>query len=75
MPYKTIADLPHAVKNHLPLHAQEIYIAAFNSAWNEYKDPQKRIGKASREETAHKVAWAAVKKNYFKEGDCWKKRD
>lgn len=73
MPYKNTDDLPHAVKSHLPLHAQEIYIAAFNSAWKEYKEPQKRLGNASQEETAHKVAWAAVKKNYMKERDFWEK--
>lgn len=56
MPYNNISDLPQSVKNTLPAHAQEIYRAAFNNAWEEYKDSQKRAGKASREETAHKVA-------------------
>lgn len=75
MPYQNISDLPQVIKNHLPLHAQEIYLAAFNNAWNQYKAPQKRINNASQEETAHKVAWAAVKKQYFKAGDMWKKKD
>jgi cation transport regulator len=36
-------------------------------------DPQKRRGgkKQSAEEVAHKVAWAAVKKKYEKQGDRW----
>ena len=39
MPYKTVDDLPDNVTNVLPKHAQEIYRAAFNNAWDEYKDP------------------------------------
>jgi cation transport regulator len=49
---------------------------AFNSAWEQYDQPEERRGGASREETAHKVAWAAVKKDYQKDdrtGD-WKKK-
>ena len=72
MPYDRKSELPDNVKDNLPEHAQEIYRAAFNSAYDEYKDPDKRRGKSSREETAHKVAWAAVKKEYHKEGDTWK---
>ena len=71
MPYETIDDLPENVRNVLPKHAQEIYQAAFNNAWEEYKDPDERKGHASREETAHKVAWAAVKKEYEKAGEKW----
>lgn len=29
---------------------------------------------ASQEETAHKVAWAAVKQHYEKRGDDWHKK-
>ena len=71
MPYHSNAELPDSVKDHLPKHAQDIYREAFNSAWDEYKDPDRRRGDASREETAHKVAWAAVKKKYEKRGDDW----
>ena len=74
MPYTHISDLPDSAKNILPLHGQEIYRAAFNNAWEQYKDPQKRAVPTSREETAHKVAWAAVKKKYTKNGDEWKKK-
>ena len=69
MPYKRLNDLPEPVQDHLPKHAQEIYKEAFNSAWDEYKDPDRRRGDASREETAHKVAWAAVKEKYEKGDD------
>ncbi len=66
MPYKTVSELPDSVKNNLPAHAREIYKEAFNSAEEQYKDPDKRRGDATHEETAHKVAWAAVKQEYEK---------
>ena len=72
MHYGTLNDLPKSVKNVLPKHAQEIYLAAFNNAWDEYKDPEDRRGDDSRETVAHKVAWAAVKNKYEKDGDRWK---
>ena len=67
MPYKKVSDLPDSVKKNLPKHAREIYLEAYNSAWDQYDEPQERRGGASREETAHKVAWAAVKKKYEKD--------
>lgn len=66
MPYKSNKELPDSVREHLPEHAQQIYREAFNSAWDEYDRPEERRGGADREETAHKVAWAAVKKTYEK---------
>lgn len=74
MPYKKLSDLPENVKNVLPSSAQEIYLAAFNNAWDEYQKASKRAGDASREETAHKVAWAAVKKKYVKQGEQWQEK-
>jgi cation transport regulator len=71
MPYEKINELPEGVKDNLPKHAQEIYMSAFNSAWDQYDEPEERRGDDSREETAHKVAWAAVKKKYEKQGDRW----
>ena len=66
MPYDKRSELPDSVQDNLPKHAQEIYQEAFNSAWDEYKDPEKRDGDDSREQVAHKVAWAAVKQKYQK---------
>jgi cation transport regulator len=74
MPYEKITDLPDQIRGNLPKHAQEIYKDAYNSAWDEYADPSDRRGDASREETAHKVAWAAVKQKYEKQGDRWVKK-
>jgi cation transport regulator len=75
MPNETITDLPQQVRENLPKHAQEIYKEAFNSAWEEYNDLSKRRGDANREESAHKVAWSAVKQSYEKQDGRWVKMD
>jgi len=76
MPYDRLDDLPKSVRDALPSHAQEIYRAAYNNAWNEYKDPGERRGNESREEVSHKVAWSAVKAQYEKDerSDTWKRK-
>ena len=74
MPYDDLKDLPTSVRDALPKHAQEIYLAAFNNAWDQYGDANKREGEASQEEVAHKVAWAAVKQTYTKAGGQWKRK-
>jgi len=56
MPYGNLSDLPDSVMNNLPKHAQEIYLAAFISAEEQY-------GEESR---AHRVAWGAVERKYEK---------
>jgi cation transport regulator len=71
MPYHSLDELPDNVQAHLPRHAQKIYKEAFNHAFEEYADPDKRRTDATREETAHKVAWAAVKQDYEKQGNTW----
>jgi cation transport regulator len=65
MPYSQNRDLPAAVRNHLPVHAQDIYREAFNQAFAAH------AGDPRREEAAHRIAWAAVKRQYIKEGDAW----
>ena len=75
MPYKSTGDLPDSVKDNLPNHAQEIYQEAYNSAWDEYKDPDKRRDNDSRESVSHQVAWSAVEKEYEKGDDGkWQKK-
>ena len=74
MPYGTIQELPASVRDHLPEHAQEIYKEAFNAAWDQYADPASRRGEAGREETAHRVAWGAVKQAYKQDAEGrWRK--
>ncbi len=69
MPYDGTDDLRDNLKKKLPKHAQEIYVSAFNSAYDEYKDPDKRRGDESRDEAAHRVAWSAVENKYEKGED------
>lgn len=76
MPYDKLSELPDSVRDNLPKHAQEIYKEAYNSAWDQYDEPEERRGDASREETAHKVAWSAVKEEYEKGDDGkWRRKD
>ena len=67
MPYLTNADLPPSLRNRLSEHAQDIYRAAFNNAWDCYHvtEPYRL------EEIAHRVAWSAVKRKYRKSGEIW----
>jgi cation transport regulator len=62
MPYSKKSELPESVKDVLPAHAQEIFMSAFNSA-----------EKDNDEESAFKIAWAAVKKSYKKVDGKWVK--
>lgn len=61
----------------LPEHAQEIYKKVHSKALEQYQKPQKRRGgkKQSAEQVAHKAAWAAVKKEYVKQGDKWVQKE
>ena len=74
MPYARNADLPKSVREALPTAAQTLYRKAYNAAWDEYRSPGKRRDDASREETAHRVAWAAVKTSYEKREGRWRKK-
>ncbi|MEZ4521583.1 MAG: ChaB family protein [Thermomicrobiales bacterium] len=68
MPYNKLSELPDSVRDNLPHHAQEIYQAAYNSAWDQYDHDEPR---------AHRVAWGAVENEYEKDDDSgeWKKKD
>lgn len=63
MPYRSIDQLPPSVCNHLPPHAQDIYREAFNHAWTSYAHSGRQ------EQIAHRVAWAAVKRQYHRDSD------
>jgi cation transport regulator len=69
MPYRANAELPSSVRNHLPPHAQDIYREAFNHAYAAHS------GDPRREEAAHRIAWAAVKRSYEKVGGEWVARN
>ncbi len=70
MTYRSNTELPNAVKTALPAPAQDLYRSAFNHAWQIYGSPT--MPKTSpREATAHKVAWAAVRRRFEQVGDAW----
>ena len=66
MPYGSNFDLPPSVREHLPVHAQDIFREAFNAAWDRYGESLEE-----REAVAFRVAWAAVKRTYRKLGRNW----
>jgi cation transport regulator len=68
MPYDSVRELPKGVKDNLPKHAQDIYLAAFNNAYDEYDHDEDR---------ARRVAWSAVKKGGYAKDKLsgeWKKK-
>lgn len=67
MPYDTNDDLPPAVREHMPVHAQDMFRETFNNAWQHYGASQA----SQREAIAFRVAWSAVKRRYQKSGDVW----
>jgi len=74
MPYDKIGELPERVRDNIPKDAQKIFKEAYNNAWDQYSDPEKRRDDSSQEETANRVAWSAVKKKYEKKNDKWIKK-
>jgi cation transport regulator len=69
MPYASNEELPPNLQRLLPEHAQDIFREAFNHAYEaHWHDP-------NREEIAHRIAWAAVKRSYAKTEDGgWRRR-
>ncbi len=57
MPYTTIGQLPRAVREDLPKHARNIWMSAYNSAYQQGLD----------EESCARIAWSAVEKSYKKD--------
>lgn len=68
MPYSDNQALPPSVRHVLPAHAQDIFRTAFNHAFDAHVD------EADQEEIAHRIAWAAVKRSYVKQGERWVER-
>jgi cation transport regulator len=67
VPYPTNADLPDRIRKNLPQRAQDIFRAAFNSAYERYGP--------SNEARAFRIAWAAVKRNYVQRAaGVWARR-
>ena len=65
VPYVVNEQLPPAVRDHLPLHAQDIFREAFNHAFEQgYPD----------EASDFRIGWAAVKRQYQKVDGYWGRR-
>lgn len=54
MAYETLEQLPEGIKSQLPRGAQQIFLAAFNSATSD----------GLSEDGAAKIAWNSVKNQY-----------
>lgn len=65
MSYNEVDELPEQIRYNLPKSAKIIFMNAYNSAWEHYKDYSRRFGSKCREELANKAAWSAVKKQYY----------
>jgi cation transport regulator len=72
MPYDTVAELPEQVRHALPKHAQEIWRAAYEAAWEAHSE----LARADREATCARIAWGAVKRQYETgpKGGMWRKK-
>jgi cation transport regulator len=64
MPYRSVRELPDAVKNNLPVEAQKQFLRVVNSA---LKD-------GDGEESAFKQAWSVIKKRFSKKNGKWIKK-
>lgn len=59
MPYENLEALPQDVKSKLPQGAQQIFMAAFNSASSD----------GLSEKAAHETAWNSVRNSYAEGSD------
>jgi cation transport regulator len=67
MPHATNAEFPLQIRKYLPRHAQDLFRAAHNDAYQRY-------GHAT-EACMFRIAWAAVKRSYVQRGcGIWVRR-
>ena len=60
MLYNSIEELPDSVRSALPVKGQEIFLVAYNNAWQDYNIPVRRNGHGTREEVVFMIAWSMV---------------
>lgn len=73
--YSSVSQLPQSIRSVLPIPAQDVYKNAFNSAFEQYRSPADRRDEHTREASAHRVAWAAVRHVYTEAHDGkWHKK-
>jgi cation transport regulator len=61
MRYENKSDLPPTIRDVLPERAQELYLAAYQRAWDAYEQGQ---GYLSRDVMAHQQGWTAMRHEY-----------
>ncbi len=77
MRHKSKKDLPATIRA-LPEGAQQIYLEAYNRAWDEYEANPSGDGTMMRDSAAHRHAWAAMKHEYeqsWETGQWYLKRE
>jgi cation transport regulator len=60
--YTDINKLPSTIRETLPVEAQELYMEAYNAAWE--LQPAEGHHGLSPESVAHQIAWDAVNREY-----------
>lgn len=63
MKYESIQDLPHILRDVMPDEAQEIYLKAYNDAWENYEEEEG--GELNRDGVAHRQGIHAVENEYL----------
>ena len=64
MRYTNKSELPPTIRDVLPERAQELYLEAYNQAWDEYDEGQ---GYLTRDGMAHQRGWTAVQHEYVQD--------
>jgi len=72
MPYETVKQLPVTIRDVLPEEAKEIYLKAYNQAWEDYDRGDPRG--LDQQGLAHQQAWQAVKQEYVFDLDQWHRK-
>ena len=72
MRYETKKDLPRILRDVLPDHAQDLYLEAYQQAWDSYEDEEG--GDLGRSGVAHQRGMSAVEIDYEKVGSTWHRK-
>lgn len=64
MSYSTVTELPKAIRDELPEHAQEIYRAAYNLTIEEHRAADHDQDEHELQEMADQAAWQRVQMEY-----------
>jgi cation transport regulator len=62
MTYESKEELPDTIRDVLPEQAQELYVEAYNEAWEAYDE--RWSSELGREGVANREAWASVKQEF-----------